>query len=213
MPYENLCVSMSLYGDLHPYLAGAIRNATRLPETYPEAMLIIYHDRTVPQETISELKRLKCVMHDMTDEMPLAGHKRMLWRFLAADETETGRPIMISRDADCTVSDRERWCLDDWFTRKTMAFTIRDSESHCSVPMCGGMWGCKAVFKGIRKKLAKWNSNDGSGFDQTFLSMVVWPCIRDWCTVYAGGRALGLASGHVTIQGPEIPGSHIGAPG
>ena len=59
-------LSFSLWGDKPIYNVGAIRNAELWKTIYPDWIMVVYYDNTVPTETIEKLNELQVLTIDIT---------------------------------------------------------------------------------------------------------------------------------------------------
>jgi hypothetical protein len=102
----------------------------------------------------------------------------MFWRFYAADDAD----IMISRDCDSRISERDRAAVTEWLASGKQFHIIRDHPAH-STQILGGMWGAyKGVIPNMRELVAKWYSSQVRSnywqIDQNFLAQVIYPIVQ-----------------------------------
>lgn len=106
----------------------------------------------------------------------------MVWRFLALGDPTV--KIMLSRDLDSILTNRESRAVLDWQVNTTkMLISLRDHPSH-EVPLLGGMWGANNHLVGhtLGTQLQAaiiWNGVDrqndfASGYDQFVLTQAIW---------------------------------------
>jgi hypothetical protein len=57
-------ISYSLWGDNELYNIGMVKNAEQVPKIYPGWQMIVYHDNSVPKETIDKLTEMEVVCVD-----------------------------------------------------------------------------------------------------------------------------------------------------
>ena len=180
-------ISFGLWGNTPKYIEGAEANVVLARRFYPGWQCWFFCDQTVPTETINMLSSqpdCRVIVADSSKERC----DRLLWRFCAASYSEVD--IMLVRDADSRIGQREQLAVLDWLSKGTSFHIMRDSPSH-GVPICGGMWGCHANrMKNIRKNIDAYYDNGGAieGYkspmkiDQYFLSSVVWSVASQDCT-------------------------------
>ena len=171
-------ISFGLWGSDPRYIDGAETNVLLARRFYPGWQLWFFADQTVPADTLNILARqpeCRVMIADSTKER----QHRLFWRFWAASYPEVD--IMLIRDTDSRIGQREQLAVQDWLTNHNTGFHImRDSPQH-SVPMCGGMWGCRADrLRNIRQLINQYYDNGRDkdvrfGVDQDFLMEVVWP--------------------------------------
>jgi hypothetical protein len=169
-------ISFSLWGDKPIYTVGAISNAKLAAEIYPGWTCRFYiHRQSVPSNIIDELEKQPNVeIKYMPEDI---GWSAMLWRFYPATESDV--EVMISRDCDSRLSQREKACVDKWLnTEGRYVHTIRDTCVHQS-QMMGGLWGVKGGFlRFIKPRLdeliEKTKHVAIKGVDQDFLNGFVY---------------------------------------
>lgn len=176
-------ISYSLWGDKPMYNVGAIHNAHLANEIYPGWISRFYLGRSVPNETVKEIKAI-----DNTQILTVEAENDwtgMFWRFFAIDDSD----IVIFRDTDSRLTNRERVAVDEWANSDKVIHIMRDHPHHTERIM-GGMWGvdCKPFMLLLQKRLecdkidfttlmsnwmreAKVTLNE-KGIDQTFLRLI-----------------------------------------
>ena len=168
-------IAYGLYGTSPKYGDGAIENAKLQPTMFPDWVIRIYHDETVPAATLDRLVELGAELRpvDTTGmEGDIAG---MFWRFLVADDSAVQRYIV--RDTDSRLNPRERAAVDEWLASGYSIHSIRDHPNH-DRPLNGGLWGgVRGSVKNI-KKLMRDASRNGYGADLVFLNDKVWPQVQ-----------------------------------
>lgn len=138
-------ISFSLYGDNPKYIKGLFKNLDLMQEIYKGWRVMVFHDDTVTQDVLNELKDRGVFLTDMTHSGILAAS----WRFCAADH-DCER--FIVRDADSRISKREEEAVQEWIEADTVLHIMRDHPHH-GYPMLGGMWGMKV---GENLRMEKW---------------------------------------------------------
>ena len=132
-------ISFSLWGDSPFYNVGAIRNAELALEFYPDWVCYYYVGNDVPADTITQLKsfdHVKVIEMNKSSE----NFKGTLWRFYTVSEQDVD--IMISRDVDCRLSQREADAVNEWLDSGEVLHIMRDHPMH-TWPIAAGMWGCR----------------------------------------------------------------------
>ena len=130
-------ISFSLYGSNPRYTENALINADKILEIYPEWLMRVYYDSTVPNNIIDKLKKNNHVELINMDNSEIKN--KMLWRFIVLLDESTD--IYIIRDIDSHISLREKYAVDEWIDSKKKFHCMRDHPSHCNYAMSGGMWG------------------------------------------------------------------------
>jgi hypothetical protein len=127
-------INFSIYGENPKYLEGMLKNIELAKTVYPDWMVYIYYNNTVPLFVLDSYKTHDNVkLIDMSNEN-LPG---MVWRFFPNDSD-----IFIVRDADSRLFDREKLAVDEWLETDKTLHILRDHPHH-GHPILGGMWGLR----------------------------------------------------------------------
>ena len=177
-------ISFGLWGNDPRYIDGAESNVLLARQFYPGWNCWFFCDQTVPQETLDLLSQqsdCRVIIADSTKER----QHRLFWRFWAASYSDV--EIMIIRDTDSRIGQREQMAVNDWLSRGTGFHIMRDNPQH-GVPICGGMWGCKTDrLRNIRQLIDNYydaglDKEVRFGVDQDFLGATVWAMAQSDCT-------------------------------
>jgi FkbM family methyltransferase len=167
-------LAYSLYGSDRRYTDGALANSKLYHEIYPDWDMRVYHDKTVPESIINELRNNGVDLVDMTGS-PL---NKMSWRFLPASDSEVDR--FCARDIDSRLSNREKAAVDAWIESGKKFHVMRDHPSHSKYAMSGGMWcGTHDAAPDMDKLLQKRHMTQSYLQDMDFLNNVIWPIAKD----------------------------------
>tara|TARA_R100000008_G_C3581995_1_gene169195 strand:+ start:981 stop:1868 length:888 start_codon:yes stop_codon:yes gene_type:complete len=186
MKYKKV-ISFSLWGDNPFYNVGAIRNVELAKEYFGGWICRFYIGTSTPKDTIEELKshdNVEIIMMD-SDE----GWDGMYWRFYPINDEEVD--IMISRDVDCRLSNRDSHAVNEWLKSGKILHIMRDHPMH-SEPIMGGMWGCrtKELFENIIQEIYE-------PFPELPKPSHIKDCIRDWTEAEKIKTKMG---GHNTLK-------------
>jgi hypothetical protein len=167
-------VAYSLWGDHPMYWTGALRNIELVNKLYPGFISRFYIDKNSRQDLIDSIKgeNVEVVLVDSKDSF-----HGMFWRFWASESPEVD--IFLSRDCDSRISEREVAAVQEWLTSEKDFHIMRDHPYH-TVPILGGMWGCRnGIMKKINltKMIESWNQYQRKGIDQDFLGRCVYPLV------------------------------------
>ena len=167
-------ISFSLWGQDPKYTIGAIRNAELAPEIYPGWTCRFYTGEDVTDEIKSKLLDLKSEVIEMGG----ADWNGMFWRFFAAENAD----IMISRDTDSRLGEREKAAVDEWLASDKDFHIMRDHPYH-KTEILGGMWGCRnGILKGVKGMIQDYDTREYHNkyqVDQNFLREAVYPIVKD----------------------------------
>ena len=170
-------IAFSLWGDNPKYCAGAIRNAQLGKKYFPEWTCTFYYDKTVPQTYIDILNEM-----DNVDTVKIENKSfGAFWRFFDMVEGT----IVLSRDCDSRLSEREKKIVDDWLAGSEKMCVIRDHVNHYDFPILAGMWGIKdGLPEKVREMIKRYWSTHAYLTDQIYLRDVVWPNLKSKCKEY-----------------------------
>jgi len=163
-------ISFSLWGKDPKYCVGAIKNSELAKSIYPGWETWFYCGLSVPEEIIKEIKKNEGKI--LLKETP-GDWTGMFWRFEPISDPNVD--VMISRDADSRLSQREKFAVDEWLKSEKLFHVMRDHPAH-STEILGGMWGAKKPILGDMKHLINaFTKGNYWQVDQDFLKSVVWP--------------------------------------
>jgi hypothetical protein len=164
-------ISISVWGNKPAYSIGAIKNIQIAQELFPDWICRIFVDGTVPTHYVEKMLEYSNVELAQIDDSNLYG---MFWRFYSMFQSEDD--IVISRDSDSRLSEREKRCVDEWLESDKKYSIIRDHHRHYDWPMLGGMWGMKGRLDDeILSSMEKYAQHHAYAGDQVFLKDVIWP--------------------------------------
>jgi hypothetical protein len=167
-------IAYSLWGEHPMYWIGALRNIEQVSNYFPEWICRFYIDNSCDDELIQTIKgdNVEVVLVDSKGSF-----HGMFWRFWASEEEDTD--VFLSRDCDSRFSDREFSAINQWLSSDKDFHIMRDHPYH-SVPILGGMWGCRnGIMRkiGLSKLIESWNQFNSKGIDQDFLGRCVYPLV------------------------------------
>jgi hypothetical protein len=131
-------ISFSLYGDNPIYTIGCIKNAILKNNIFPEWEMWVYHNNTVPENILLELKKLNV---NLIDTNEFNGFFGSLWRFRAINSENV--EFFISRDCDSRLSERDKVAVDEWINSGKSFHILREHPIGHGWPINAGMWGAK----------------------------------------------------------------------
>ena len=168
-------ISFSLWGNDPKYTIGAIRNAELSPTIYPDWICRFYIGKSTSNEIVNKLKSFE---HVEVIEMDIDGDwTGMFWRFYPASEEDVD--VMISRDCDSRLSEREKLAVDEWLNSDKGFHIMRDHPYHTTV-ILGGMWGSKkGVIPQMKKLIDEYIKGSFWQVDQNFLREKIYPLVKD----------------------------------
>lgn len=163
-------ISISVWGKTPSYSVGAIKNAQIAKELFPDWKCRIFVDGSVPIPYIQELLKMSNVELAQVDNNSIFG---AFWRFYSMFQNNDD--IIISRDSDSRLSEREKKCVDEWLNSDKKFSIIRDHERHYDWPMLAGMWGMKGnLDDNILSTMENYAQHHFYTSDQIFLKDIIW---------------------------------------
>lgn len=156
------------------YWRGAIRNIEQAQKFFPGWICRFYIDSSCEESLISSISAAggEVVLVDSKDSF-----HGMFWRFWAAEDPEVN--IFLSRDCDSRFSSREIHAINEWLKSDKDFHIMRDHPYH-TVPILGGMWGCRNGLMsriGLAMMIEQWDQFQRKGIDQDFLGSKVYPLV------------------------------------
>lgn len=177
-------ISFCIYGSNEKYCRGLLENIKIIINKLCEFNIFIYVGNDVPESWIKIYKMCDKVKLFYTNRI---GHDNMISRFFAIDENNVD--LMIVRDADSRIHDRDIWCIYNFINSKFGAHTIRDHPYHTTQIM-GGLWGIKRdILKTpICELYMLYNKNNITineiQHDQYFLRDIIYNLIKNNLIIY-----------------------------
>lgn len=176
---QRRLIAYSLFGDQPIYCETMILNAEIAPSLYPGWILQVYHDASVPAHVLSRLAAAGVELIAVHTLSALSSMPGTFWRFLALEDQNAD--VVLLRDADSILSERERVLVDLWLNSDRPFHIIRDWYGHTDL-ILAGLWGARQGLLGhirtlITDYLAQTPQLHPTHADQYFLARCVWPRI------------------------------------
>ena len=171
-------ISFSLWGDAPIYNCGAIENCKLAQKLLSDWICRFYIGSNTDKKTIEILETFSNVeIINMNTEATM---KSMIWRFYPCSEDDVS--IVLSRDTDCRLSEREVEAINMWLNSDKDFHIIRDHPYH-NAPILGGLWGVRnKILKDMKKLLEDFeytNTPDRKQYDQIFLGNIIYSMVKD----------------------------------
>lgn len=204
-------ISFCLYGTNATYILGMKENILLASQYFPEWIVRIYYNSTVPEKYIVEFKNLKaeCILKENLGRNKM-NWEGMFWRWMPLDDNDVA--IWISRDADSRLSKREADIVNQWMQSGKTLHCIRDHKCHYHAIM-GGMFGinnksfhAKYKFKKISdiiSDLYKYYKERPYNVDQEFLNSQVWNLLKDDVMAHISNKGRRIYNSDIEI--PSVP--------
>ena len=168
-------ISFSLYGDNPKYTIGAIKNSEVREKFYPDWQMRVYHNDSVPNYILDELKDNNVVLVNTGVDENVCN---AMWRFSPASEESV--EYFISRDCDSRLFERDVAAVKEWIASGKDFHIIRDHPGGHAWEISAGMWGAKGGFiENIKEKMDQYIQTSSwvtdRAVDQRFLQEIIYP--------------------------------------
>ena len=185
-------ISVSVYGTNPRYFEGAILNAQIAKTLFPEWIYKVYLGSKAPvdfKQRLLDIGNTEVVdVHEFFNATPTLFGPGVFWRFLEMFNDEN--QIMICRDSDTRLIERERRCVDEWLASGKKFSIIRDHPNHFEFPIIATMWGMRGRIDDLyREEMRKYEKNFNYLSDQYYLADVIWPIAKNNCIIHEIGRS------------------------
>jgi len=173
-------ISFCLWGDNPRYTVGALKNADLAKKIYPDWTCRYYAGKSTPIKIITSLyEKDNTEIFIMNESGDWGG---MFWRFLPASDSDV--EVMISRDTDSRLSDREKTAVDEWLASDKGFHIMRDHPAH-GTEILGGMWGAKSgSISEMKPLISEYSKGNFWQVDQNFLREKIYPIVKDTSCVH-----------------------------
>ncbi len=178
-------ISFGLWGDKERYIKGAEANVVLARQFYPGWECWFWVDETVPLDAVQLLNYQSDCRIIFRDSRHTSIDK-LLWRFFSIDEPDV--EVMIVRDSDSRINEREANAVVQWLASDNQFHVLRDHPSH-DTEILGGMWGARKNpnrnYRALADKFYESkNVKLGTGIDQAFLRVMIWPHAKNSCFIH-----------------------------
>jgi hypothetical protein len=130
--HPKLIFSYCIYGDNPKYCEGMIKNLEQISVLFPDYQTWIYLGNDVPSKYIERYAAFNNVKLIQTS---VTGARLMLYRLFPLDNPFTN--LLLVRDADSRLGERDVWCITHFLNTTRSVFTIRDHPWHAEPLMMG----------------------------------------------------------------------------
>lgn len=168
--------SFCLYGSNPKYILGMIENIKIINEHFSDWYIFIYYDDI----SYDNLKYIDSFNNVKLIKSTYTKAKTMLDRFKAIDDKNV--EIMIVRDADSRIHNRDRWAINKFIESDKKFHIIRDHIWHRTL-ILGGLWGIKQGLLNfnIEESIKNYEKNSENKWqvDQIYLIKFIYPIIKN----------------------------------
>jgi len=172
-------ISFSVWGNDPTFLDGAVANAHLTDVIYPGWVCRIYCRDDVPHHYREKFEALDAQVVVMQETR--GAWEGLFWRFFPIFDPQVTHTIV--RDCDSRINVREKKAVAEWLLSTKELHAMRDHIEHTTVPIMGGMWGCR-YWPVMEDLIRTWTAFGAKGDDQAFLQQKVWPRMREQAMVH-----------------------------
>lgn len=173
-------ISFCIWGSNLRYTIGALENAKLQKLIYPDWISRFYVSDDVPLEIIKQLIEIGVEIVHMNGYSNWSN--ATMWRFLPAADSDVD--VMISRDTDSRLTEREKIAVDEWLSSDKNFHLIRDHPWHGEFIMAG-MWGVRNhILSNIKTLINNFSSSNYKENDQRFLATIIYPRVKNNCFIH-----------------------------
>ena len=135
---NKICFSYCLYGPYNPkYYCGLEENIIYILKTFPSSLIYLWFGSDVEMVYFDKYKSNPNIQ---IFKLSVTGHIMMSYRFASIDFKNID--VMLVRDADSRISEREINFNNEFIESKYLIHTIRDHKGHF-IPLMGGIFSLK----------------------------------------------------------------------
>ena len=205
-------IAYSLYGDKPIYCESMVLNAQFRQHIYPDWEMLVYHDDSVPAHVLHRLEKLNVILLHVVAEN-ISHWRGTFWRFLALERLEYD--VVIMRDADSLLSEREKMLVNDWLATGKPFHVIRDWYSHTNL-ILAGLWGARnGLLSAIRTWVNQYHADNTplhpTHADQLFLEQYIWYRIQSACTHHSSAFQAASSTWLPELPQPETGTQALGS--
>jgi len=188
---KNILIGFCIYGTEKKYYHGLLENILLIAswrETMPSVRVIVYYSKDAIPHYLDLYKEYSFVtlsMHVWDDFSP------MISRIIHIDTLEENtNTYYFSRDADSRVTERDKWCMEEFVRSGKTLHVIRDHYYHGQRIM-GGTFGFKKPhdFPELLPLIREWKKKRGDaleyGSDENFLHEYLFPLLQNDCMIHS----------------------------
>lgn len=177
-------ICFSLWGKNKKYLYGAVKNAALSKIHFPEWECMFFVDESVDDETLSAIDSHNNInivkdgfqKFENRDNNEYGKSGGYFWRFIPMFESND---IIISRDVDSRLSERDRISVYEWLNSDKNFHTIRDHPVHRK-NIQAGMFGVRnGILVPYKDLFFKFVGGSNSGTDEDFLNNAIYPLVSN----------------------------------
>ena len=165
-------ISYCLFGSEPSSIEGAVANSKIASRIFPEWIVRIYHDDTVPSEALQSIRSENVQLVNITTNPPF--EPKEIWNLFVATDPCLERYLIRSTDSRLTA--REKAAVDQWIDSGKHFHIMRDAPFHIHHSVPNGLWGgTRDAVPDMMSIIHKYMVNRAQyGNVQQFLNKEIW---------------------------------------
>ena len=169
---KSRIISFCLFGSEPSNIEGAVANTKIASQIFPEWIVRIYHDDTVPNQVLQTIKSENVQFVKITTKTPF--EPKEIWNLFVATDPCLERYLI--RNINTRLTARERAAVDQWIDSGKRFHIIRDHPVHVNDSIPSGLWGgTKDAVTDMMSLIHKYIENRSHyGTLQQFLNREIW---------------------------------------
>ena len=169
---KSRILSYCLFGPEPRNIEGAVANTKIASKIFPEWVVRIYYDDTVPSKAIQTIKSENVQLVKITTKSPFK--PKEIWNLFVASDPCLERYLI--RNIDSRLTAHEKAAVDQWIESGKHFYIMRDHPFHVNDSIPNGLWGGTKVAVPDMMSLIKKFMKDSSqyGTVQQFLNKEIW---------------------------------------
>ena len=169
---KSRIISFCLFGSEPSNIEGAVANTKIASQIFPEWIVRIYHDDTVPNQVLQTIKSENVQFVKITTKTPF--EPKEIWNLFVATDPCLERYLI--RNINTRLTARERAAVDQWINSGKRFHIIRDHPVHVNDSIPSGLWGgTKDAVTDMMSLIHKYIENRSHyGTVQQFLNREIW---------------------------------------
>ena len=169
---KSRIISYCLFRSEPSFIEGAVANTQIASKIFPEWIVRIYHDDTVPSKALESIRSDNVQLVNITTKIPFV--PKHMWNLFVLSDPCLERYLIRSIDSRLTA--REKGAVDIWIDSGKQFHIMRDHPVHVNYSIPNGMWGgIKDAVPDMISLIHKYIKNSKEyGTIHNFLNKEMW---------------------------------------
>jgi len=158
-------ISYSLFGNSRLYCENGLINIELAKKYYPDFRCVFSIAKNCPALSIFQKEDCDVIVMPEWNGIDRSqenwkwdkSHAAMLWRYGVIDDCTGPEDIILMRDCDSHLSERESRAVYEWIDTDYLLSAFYENECHKNGGFMGGMWQTRAnLFSNMREGIEEW---------------------------------------------------------